>query len=263
MKLRYTAPFDWDALVSFLARRAIRGVEWCEERSYARTVRIGNDAGVLRVVHDAASASLRVTIAPALRAHRAAIESKVRAMFDLDADPAAIHAHFEQDELLRDVLHAHPGVRVPGAWDPFEIAMRAIVGQQISVTAAISILTSMTERFGETLDDGTRLFPTPAQLANADLAGMPRVRLDTIRAVATAFAERDITSGDDLLSIRGIGPWTASYVSMRAFGDRDAFPAGDLVLRKAAGAANARELTQRAEAWRPYRAYATILLWMR
>lgn len=255
MKLPYRPPFAWDALLGFFSRRAIRGVEWCDADSYARTVRAGGASGVIRIAHDAARYALVLTLPRELQPHRAHIAAKVRAMFDLDADPAAIAQVFANDPLLRDVHRAHPGVRVPGAWDPFEIAIRAIVGQQISVAGAITLLGRITAHFGEAIGDDARLFPTPAALASAELTGMPRSRIETIRAVARAFPNLD--------GIRGVGPWTKSYLAMRTSNDRDAFPSGDLVLRKSAGVASARELERRAEAWRPYRAYATILLWMR
>ncbi|HWS73268.1 MAG TPA: DNA-3-methyladenine glycosylase 2 family protein, partial [Thermoanaerobaculia bacterium] len=164
------------------------------------------------------------------------------------------------DSSLRKLVRKWPGARVPGAWDLFELAVRAVVGQQVSVAAATTLMGRIAARYGTPIDSGdpalTLVFPDAAVLRDAPIDGMPATRAATIRAVASA----DLENIADLTSIRGIGPWTASYIAMRR-GDPDAFPAGDLVLRKAAGNISERELFARAEAWRPWRAYAAILLW--
>ena len=181
---------------------------------------------------------------------------RARRMFDLDADPIAIAKHLRKDR----VLPRSPGIRVPGAWEPFEVAVRAIVGQQITVRGTTTIM--------------NRLAPilTPEKLAEADIAGMPRARAGTIRRLASVWVRASAltvpaeagTYADAiewLTSIRGIGPWTANYIAMRAFKHPDAFPEADLGLRKAAKALGIEKLGERAERWRPYRAYAAMMLW--
>jgi AraC family transcriptional regulator, regulatory protein of adaptative response / DNA-3-methyladenine glycosylase II len=173
--------------------------------------------------------------------------------------------------LLRPGLAAHPGIRVPGAWDGFELAVRAVVGQQISVAAATTMAGRIATMFGAEIaavDDLSRLFPTPLQLATAKLerAGIIAARAETIRRLARLALEGRVAfdRGDALTSMRavpGIGEWTTGYVAMRALGEPDAFLPGDLVLRRAAGGCSARELDRTAEAWRPWRAYAVMLLW--
>jgi AraC family transcriptional regulator of adaptative response / DNA-3-methyladenine glycosylase II len=232
----YRAPFDWDGVLAWLGARAIPGVERVEEGVYVRgRSRVWHDGGVVR-----ASASRK----------------RVRRLFDLDADPSAIAGTLSRDRMLAPLLRKRPGIRVPGTWHPFELAVRAIVGQQVSVAGARTILGRIAAEHGL----------TPERLADADITGMPRRRAETIRTLARAVASREIdldaTSTEQLVSLPGIGPWTASYIAMR-LGNADAFPAGDLILRRNAGNLTEKELLQRAEDWRPYRAYAAMLLWTR
>jgi AraC family transcriptional regulator of adaptative response / DNA-3-methyladenine glycosylase II len=247
--LAYRAPFDWHGLLEFLGRRATPGVESVADGEYRRTVSIGGATGVIRVLND--GRALVVSLSSALVPHEETIVARVRRMFDLSADPNAIAAHLERDPVLRPLVRRWPGTRVPGAWDPFELAVRAIVGQQVSVAGATTITGRIAARYGTSFDGGI-IFPDAMCLAKAPIGGMPRARAATIRAVARA--------GGALDGVRGVGPWTRSYVAMRS-GDPDAFPHGDLALRKAAGGIADRELLRRAEAWRPYRAYAAMLLW--
>jgi AraC family transcriptional regulator, regulatory protein of adaptative response / DNA-3-methyladenine glycosylase II len=233
MRARYRTPFDWNGLLTWLAGRAIPGVETVADGAYIR--------GDVRVWHDGDAV------------HTTAEPDRVRRVFDLDADPAAIHAVLGHDRMLAPLLRKRPGVRVPGAWDPFELAVRAIVGQQVSVAGARTIL-------GRIAAAHTIM---PERLAEVTVEGMPRKRAETIRTLARAVTSGEIVLGrDDLTQLPGIGPWTAGYIAMR-LGDADAFPAGDLILRRNAGDLTERELLERAEVWRPYRAYAAILLWMR
>ncbi len=189
---------------------------------------------------------------------------RARHLFDTDTDPQPIAAHLSKDRVLRPILRRHRGIRVPGAWDPFEVVIRAIVGQQVSVAGATTTLRKIVAQFGG--------FPTPAELAATTLGGMPSQRAATIRRVAAAVATGDLAlerteSLDEairrLTSIKGIGPWTANYIAMRALREPDAFPSGDLGLQKAAGIRSEKELLRIAEAWRPWRAYAAMLLWNR
>jgi AraC family transcriptional regulator of adaptative response / DNA-3-methyladenine glycosylase II len=203
------------------------------------------------------------------------IVERVRRLFDLAADPEVIGDHLGADPWLRAAWSRHCGIRVPGAWDGFELAVRAILGQQVSVRGATTIAGRVAAAFGTAVDaeDGlARLFPTPAKLADARLedAGVMPSRAATIRRLARATVDGaialDVCYDTDaainaLTSIPGIGPWTAAYVALRALGEPDAFPSGDLVLRQRTGDDNAAALARRAERWRPWRAYAAMLLW--
>jgi AraC family transcriptional regulator of adaptative response / DNA-3-methyladenine glycosylase II len=254
LRLPYRPPFDWRGLLEFLGRRAIPGVELVSLDEYRRTIAVGDVAGVLRVRDD--RGALAVSLPRAFTRHLKTIVDRVRRMFDLFADPHAIRTHLERDAALRPLIERWPGTRVPGAWDPFELAVRAIVGQQVSVAGATTIVGRIAARYGSRIDTGDErlsiIFPDAPRLANARVGGMPRARAATIRDVARAAGALD--------GIRGVGPWTLNYVAMRS-GDPDAFPHGDLALRKAAGGVADRELLRRAEAWRPWRAYAALLLW--
>jgi AraC family transcriptional regulator of adaptative response / DNA-3-methyladenine glycosylase II len=203
----------------------------------------------------------------------------VRRLFDLDADPLQIGQHLARSALLRPLIAAAPGMRVPGAWDPFELAVRAILGQQITVRAATTLAGRLAEKFGAPVACGDglrRLFPRPEVLAEADVAsiGMPRARANTLRALATAVARGepllDPAHGceamiERLCVLPGIGQWTAQYIAMRALSEPDAFPSGDLGVRKALGNGNgplsAAAVERIAEPWRPWRAYAVMHLW--
>lgn len=192
-------------------------------------------------------------------------------MFDVGADPSVIAEQLSGDVLLKRACAAHPGIRTPGAWDPFELTVRAILGQQISVAAATTIAGRVAARWGTPLEAAnglTHLFPTPSQLAGAPLeeAGIISTRATTLRAVARAVIDGSlvfdgVSTGAMLRSIRGIGDWTTQYVLMRALNEPDAFPSGDLVLKRMAGGCTAAVLERRSQAWRPWRAYAVMLLW--
>jgi len=209
------------------------------------------------------------------------ISNRLRRMFDLDADPQAIAGALSRDPRLRPLLAKRPGLRLPSGWDGFEIAVRAIIGQQVSVAAARTLAARLAQRFGHALptplSDGLEhLFPTPDALVDADLAsiGLTRARAECVRTVARALldgrvdfrAERTL---DDFIArwvaLPGIGPWTAHYIAMRALGHPDAFPAEDLVLQRAlpndGSRLTAKALAVHAQAWRPWRAYAVIQLW--
>jgi AraC family transcriptional regulator of adaptative response / DNA-3-methyladenine glycosylase II len=268
-RIAYRPPYDWDAVIAFLAARATPGVERVEADRYERTIAIGEHTGSIAVARASDGAALLLDVRfPDPRALLTIVE-RVRRMFDIGADPAVITAHLSVDPLLRGALSMHPGIRTPGAWDPFELSVRAILGQQISVAAATTIAGRVAERWGSPVE-GTlsRLFPTPAQLMDAPLeeAGIIGTRSASLRALARAVADGgvrfdSVTTVAALQAIPGIGEWTAQYVAMRALSEPDAFPSGDLVLRRMAGGCSARELDRRSEAWRPWRAYAVMLLW--
>jgi AraC family transcriptional regulator of adaptative response / DNA-3-methyladenine glycosylase II len=270
-RLAYRPPYDWDAMVRFLAARATPGVEQVDTIGYRRTIAIGDQRGTIAVslAGDGPALALEVRF-PDPRALLSIVE-RTRRMFDLGADPAAIAACLGSDRLLRRALEAHAGIRTPGAWDGFELTVRAILGQQISVRAATTMAGRVAERWGETVDTTiglTRLFPAPLALVNAPLEeiGLISARAATIRAVARAVTDGalafdGVSTHRSLRSIPGIGEWTAQYVAMRALNEPDAFPSGDLVLRRMAGVATSRALDARSLAWSPWRAYAAVLLW--
>jgi AraC family transcriptional regulator of adaptative response / DNA-3-methyladenine glycosylase II len=260
-------------MLAFLARRAVAGVELVADGHYRRTVAVRGQAGLVDVSHDGTVRALRVEVRHPDAAAVYAILRRVRMMLDVDADPHAIRAHLESDPLLRPRVRARPGLRLPGAWDPFEIAVRAIVGQQASVAGARALVTRLTQMFGTRLEAGDSaldfIFPSPEVLADAPLerAGLTRARAAAIRALASAVARNDVVLSDEpaaamerLRALPGIGPWTAQYVAMRGLSDPDAFPAGDLALRRSSGLDD-RALMARAERWRPWRAYAAMHLW--
>lgn len=270
-RLPYRPPYDWAAIGRFLAARTTPGVERVDERGYARTIRIGDQKRWISVApadDDGHALILKVHVADSRDVPE--IVQRVGRMFDLDADPSAI-ATLANDPLLRRAIAAYPGIRLPGAWDPFELTVRAIVGQQISVRGATTITGRIASRWGnrvEAADGLTHSFPTSDPLVDAAFedCGLTRARSETLRSVARAVAAGDLRfddpgSLDVLRSIAGIGDWTAQYVAMRALRQRDAFPSGDLILRRMAGDVSAKELERRSQAWRPWRAYAVMLLW--
>ena len=281
LRLPYRAPLAIGPLLDFLAFRAIPGVEAIEGSVYRRTVRDGERAFRLEVHTDRDPEALWLKVPAEASPALTRTIAWVRSIFDLDADPAAIEAVLCGDPMLKKILRRTPGLRVPGAADGCELAVRAVLGQQVSVRGATTLAGRLVERFGDPLegDDDeplSHVFPSADALAEADIAaiGMPEKRADAIRAVCRAIAKGELalvpgTPPDEaierLLALPGIGPWTAHYVAMRALREPDAFPAGDLVLRRVAaeGDEPLREsrLLERAERWRPWRAYAAIALW--
>jgi AraC family transcriptional regulator of adaptative response / DNA-3-methyladenine glycosylase II len=266
-RLAYRPPYDWNALLAFLAARATPGVESVVESRYRRTIVIDGRRGTIEVSHLDSGAALGLAVRfPDPRLLLVIVE-RVRRMFDLGADPAIIGEHLRADRLLRAPLVRHPGIRTPGAWDGFELAVRAILGQQIAVRAATTMAGRIAAMCGS-----PGCFPTPAQLASAPLeqAGIVAARAETIRSLARRVADGTIAFDSwvdaaatiaALKTIPGIGDWTAEYIAMRALGEPDAFPSGDLVLRRMAGGCTARDLERRSQSWRPWRAYAVMLLW--
>jgi AraC family transcriptional regulator of adaptative response / DNA-3-methyladenine glycosylase II len=282
LRLSLRPPLAWKALLAFLARRAIPGVESIVDGVYRRTLAIDGVPGHV-AVRRGDETSLAATVALRAPAPLVAVVERLRRLFDLEADPGPIAAHLAGDPLLAPAVAAHPGLRVPGAWDGFELAVRAVLGQQVSVRGATTLAGRLAERFGEPCPGDPsggldRLFPRPERLARArvETIGLPRTRADAIRALARAVADGALVldgsadpqaTREALRALPGVGDWTAAYVAMRALREPDAFPAGDLVLRRAVsrggGTASAREVAARAEAWRPWRAYAALYLWQR
>ncbi len=279
LKLPYRAPYDWEALLSFLRARAIPGVERVDENSWRRTVSVDGWSGVIAVEPIAGENALALSLSIPPGRTLIQIVERVTKMFDLDADPRAIGKQLEKDSLLKKSVAARPGLRVPGVWCGFEHAVRAILGQQVTVAHATALAGKIAAKFGAPLDGEsglTHLFPPAVTLASADVAsvGMPGARGRAIRALAEAVASGAIDfSGAQsreetlaaLVALPGVGPWTAEYVAMRALREPDAFPASDLGVRRAL-TKNGRvppvpEIERRAARWRPWRAYAAMHLW--
>jgi AraC family transcriptional regulator of adaptative response / DNA-3-methyladenine glycosylase II len=279
LRLAYRPPYDWAHVRAFLETRAVSGVERVDERGYARVVGVGDGHAVVcvRPVEGADALELRVRGAPPSAFFQ--LSCSARRMFDLAADPAAIALAFKRDPLLGPLVARRPGLRIPGAWDPFECAVRAVLGQQVSVAAGRTLAERLVARAGplvEAARDGlTRSFPGPAALANADLQGigLTGARIAALRALARAVLEGAVDFGASvedakaaLRALPGFGPWTAEYVALRALGEPDAFPAADLVLRRRVAGGDGpplgeRALAARADAWRPWRGYAVLHLW--
>jgi AraC family transcriptional regulator of adaptative response / DNA-3-methyladenine glycosylase II len=199
----------------------------------------------------------------------------VRRLFDLSADPSEISSRLGHDSLLVKRLEAMPGLRVPGCWDGFELSVRALLGQQVSVRAATTLAGRLVNRFGRQVSTEsplTHLFPSPELLAQTDISsiGLTKARAETIRSLACAVVAGRIDFAavvnledfqSRLCELPGIGAWTAQYIAMRALGDPDAFPGGDLGLLRATSFRNERDLARHAQRWRPWRAYAALYLW--
>ena len=282
--LRYRPPYDWEAMLAHFAARAVTGVERVEGGAYCRTVRHEGELGTIEVTHAPKRQSLRVAIRfPDMRALPALV-ARVRRVFDLGADIDAINAHLSQDPSLAQLVARRPGLRAPGGWDGFELALRAVLGQQVSLEAARGLARRLVALCGPALPPErcvdpalTHGFPGAAEVAAADLAQMPMpgARKATLKAVAeAALADpglfRAFGSIEEavarLRAIPGVGEWTAQYIALRALREPDAFPASDIgLLRGAAGIDGIRPspaaLARRAEPWRPWRAYAAQHLW--
>ncbi len=281
--LPYRPPYDWAAMIGFLAARALAGVEVVADDAYHRTIRLGDAVGTVQVAHAPEHAALRVVVRfPELGALPAII-ARIRRMFDLAAEPNAIGAALAADADLAPLVAARPGLRVPGAWDPFEMAVRAVLGQQITVRAATTLAARLVARLGTPIGPGARpdglshVFPSPERIAGGELSGLglTNARVAAIAGLAAATVadphrfdpRRDLAETvARLRELPGIGEWTAQYVALRALGESDAFLADDLALRRRFAregrAAGAAELLARAERWRPWRAYAALHLWL-
>lgn len=277
--LAYRPPLAWEAMLRFLEARAIAGVECVSDGAYQRTVAIGEHRGWLKVAPVADRHLLAVELSTELAPVLPPLLARLRNLFDLDARPDVIAGQLARDPLLRASVKSQPGLRVPGAFDGFELGLRAIVGQQISVRGASTLAGRIAERFGEAIHTPlpclNRLTPAAEAIAGARGAtlaglGLPTARAESLRNLARAVERReiDLEPGIDptavvarLVDLPGIGPWTAEYIAMRVLRWPDAWPAGDLGLLKAARLKSARELQRVAEPWRPWRAYGAMHLW--
>ncbi|OXE35448.1 MAG: 3-methyladenine DNA glycosylase 2 [Phenylobacterium zucineum] len=283
LRLPYRPPYDWEAMLAFLTLRAIPHVERVADGAYVRTLAVGGDIGVVRVAKGPGN-DLLVTLWFAKVQVWPAVIAKIRRVFDLAADPDLIGRHLSEDPDLAPLVARRPGLRAPGAWDGFELAVRAVLGQQITVAGARNLAGRLAEAYGQPVDLAaaktqglTRLFPSAQALSVLDpeVLPMPRARGRGLIALAGLAAEDPDLFGprgsldeavDRLVALPGIGPWTAQYIAMRALREPDAFPNGDLGLMRALQDAEGRrptanQLIARAEPWRPWRAYAASHLW--
>jgi len=265
-------PFDWESLLGFMRVRATPGVETVTDRVYARTITDGTTPQTLSVTCDPASAMLQIAYSGSAAA-RNVIERVMKQIFKPDVSTLPIETFLGRDKWLAGFVARQPGLRVPGGWSAFEIAMRAILGQQISVLAATTLMGRLVYRAGTRLSETDWLFPAPEQVLQSDLSGLgvPASRLETVKSLAGFFAEHGdqcVARADvktRLLAIKGIGKWTAGYILMRTCDSHDHWPEGDLVLRKALSRKKtmitAAGLEQAFSQWSPYRSFATIHLW--
>ncbi len=287
VRLSYRQPYDWPGMLAFFAARAIPGVEHIADGCYSRSIVAHGNPGIITLRDEPQRCNLLLTLYGASTRSLFPIVQHAREVFDLDAPISDITRALSTDPVLKQELRRAPGIRVPGAWDGFEVSVRAILGQQVSVKAATTLAGRVAERYGEPLhietggnaDLPTVVFPRPERLMRARFNAMGLIgsRIDTIRLMAKSVANGDVvfeTSQDSaafcaaITELRGIGDWTAQYIAMRALKHPDAFPASDLGLLRAfdaPGRARLRpaQLLQMAESWRPWRAYAARLLWNR
>ncbi len=284
LRLRYRPPYDWDSMLDYLQARAIPSIEVVENGSYLRTVEIDGFVGSVEVAHLPQRQSLGITIRfPNVRS-LPAIVTRVRRLFDIGADIETIDAHLSLDPLLAPLVARRPGLRAPGGWDGFELAVRAILGQQVSIAAARRLAGQLVALHGKPVTTGnishsslSHVFPTAEHLASTDSIslGMPRARQLSLKALAEATAAdpnlfRPFGTIEEaivqLRKICGVGEWTAQYIALRALREMDAFPASDIGLLRGAATiygvrSTSASLLHRAESWRPWRAYAAQHLW--
>lgn len=279
LQLGYRPPYDWTGVLGFLGDRATAGVELVDERSYARTVSLGGRHGWVRVSNRPASHTLQVEIASTLTPVIPALLGRLRQLFDLGARPDVIAESLSADPTMAGLVRQRPGVRVPGAFNGFELAVRAILGQQVTVAAATRIAGRFAAAFGERvelpLSGLAHLTPTPERIAVLSVEDIAELGIIRSRARAILTLAREVASGrlrlepgvapdavmQLLVAIPGVGGWTANYIAMRALRWPDAFPSGDVVVRKRLGDVTAARAEEISECWRPWRSYAVLYLW--
>lgn len=282
LKLYYCLPYNWDQMFGFLRKRALPEVETVGAGRFKRLAKFDGQVGTIEVEPVPGERYCLLRVSNNLSPYLLSITERAKRIFDLRATPEIIAKDLSKDEQISALIKKFPGLRIPGAYSGFELAVRAILGQQISVKAATTFCQRLIERYGEPVlvqEEPllTRLFPAPKQLVSANLTeiGLTAQRARTIQTFAAAYASGDVSfdtalsldnAVDQLTNLPGIGPWTANYIALRALGETDAFPASDLILRRAASSdptepLSQRELLEKAEAWRPWRGYAAILLW--
>ncbi len=281
LQVSYRRPYDWPEMLVFLKARALTGVEWVTDSSYARTVQLRKYKGWIRVTQEKKRNGLMVEFSHTLMPVLPALLSRVRDLFDLNARPDVINKQLRKDRILGPLIKANPGTRVPGAFNGFEMGLRAILGQQVTVKAATTIACRLVETFSASIvtpyPELNYLTPSPGKIAKAsvdDLAkhGIVRSRCKSIIALAQAHVSGDLSLDtgvhDDpnaaierLAELPGIGPWTAHYIAMRALRWPDAFPKEDIAVLNKLGGVSAKQAEQMSQTWRPWRSYAVLHLW--
>jgi AraC family transcriptional regulator, regulatory protein of adaptative response / DNA-3-methyladenine glycosylase II len=281
LRLSYRPPYDWNGVLAFLAARALTGIEWVTSESYTRTVRLGDVKGWIRVTHSPKQHALLLELTHSLTPALPVLLGRARALFDLDARPDLISKHLARDPRLNMAVKGNPGLRVPGAFNGFEMGLRAILGQQITVRAATTIASRVIEAFGEPIVTPmaqlNRLTPEATRVAGAstnDVAslGIVVARARSIMALAEAQSSGRLCldggthhNPDDaikrLTELPGIGQWTAQYIAMRALRWPDAFPKEDIAVRNNLGGLTATQAEELSQTWRPWRSYAVVHVW--
>lgn len=276
LQLPFRPPYAWTDILGFLEARAIPGVEEVADNAYRRTLRFGDHCGVVSVTHGDGDHCLTVSMTPPLPATIMTVLERLRQLFDCDANPLHLADHFACDPQLGLLVAAKHGLRLPGAWSGFELAVRAVLGQQVSIKGARTLARRLVELAGvplvEPVGSLTHVFPDACALLDVDVAtiGLPARRALTLAHLAKgAHAGTIVLDGsadpeetmERLRKIPGVGDWTAQYIAMRALRLPDSFPASDLGLRNAWSARSSTPLAVAAEAWRPWRGYAAMHLW--
>jgi AraC family transcriptional regulator of adaptative response / DNA-3-methyladenine glycosylase II len=278
-RLSYIAPLDWQRLLRFLGARSVRGVEAVHGDAYLRTAQLGDRTGWIRVRDEPTASELSVEISPALAPALAPLRDRLSHLFDLRAHPDLIAAHFAEDPLLGASVAQRPGLRVPGAFDGFELAVRAILGQQVTVKAATTIAGRFAAAFGDPIDtphaELTHLSPTVRRISTASVDEIATLGIIQTRARSIIAIAQEMESGRlelepgahpdaviaKLIALPGIGAWTAHYIAMRALRWADAWPKEDIALRNALGRVTPKRADELSQPWRPWRSYATLHLW--
>jgi AraC family transcriptional regulator of adaptative response / DNA-3-methyladenine glycosylase II len=273
INLPFKSPYDWRTIIRFYQSHPIPGIERVTENSFERVFRVENTTGFLRVQSIAGESQLKIRISPEDPKIRSEVVSRIRKMFDLDCDPVLIANSFAQVPLLARLCNRFPGLRLPGGWDAFEIAICSILGQLVSAEQRSNLVGELVRSYGEEIvnplsGERTHLFPAPKVLASSDLSSVKTtiLRREAIRefsrrvlngAISLSGAQDPIRFRKALLETKGLGPWSAEYISLRAIGDRDAFPRTDLILKRVLKLHPELKL----ESIKPWRSYAAIYLW--
>ncbi len=279
VQISYRPPYDWNGILRFLSMRRIKGVEWITDDFYARTVRIGNHCGWIRLTHAPQKNAVMMEFTHNLTMVLPVLIERMRNLFDLNARPDIVSGHLQKDKILKAAVQNNPGLRVPGAFDGFELAIRAILGQQVSVKAATTFACRLAVAFGDLVStpfpELSHLSPTAERIAACEVDDIAKHGIVSARARSIIGLAQACASGSLILesgmhpentvkqldALPGIGPWTANYIAMRALRWPDAFPKEDIVIRKKLGGCTAREADDISQAWRPWRSYAVLHIW--
>ncbi|SFM15195.1 DNA-3-methyladenine glycosylase family protein [Nitrosomonas communis] len=278
LHLGYHPPLAWKTLVGFLCSRGSGNVEQLMGNRYLRTIKLGNATGWITAQQDPIRHRINVEISPSLLPHVTQLQTCLHILFDLNANPVAIESHLKRDKILKPLITHNPGLRVPRTLNGFELSLRAIVGQQVSVKAATTLFNRFVTTFGELVDtpfpELNRTGPVASAIADAKLQTLINLGLTQRRALTIQLLAKKITDGalkleegnstqliEQLIALPGIGPWTVQYIAMRALGDSNAIPASDLGLMRALQVEKSAGVLSRTEKWQPWRAYGVIHLW--